>query len=62
MSAVREELQPLLRPMLDEDVKEVLKRLHIWIERLPNREMREFKISEDFELYKALLKKYGLIK
>lgn len=49
-------------PLADEDVKEVLKRLHVWIEKLPNREMREFKISEDFEMYKSLLKKYGLIK
>lgn len=49
-------------PVLDEDVKEVLKRLHKWVEKLPNRQMREFKISEDFEMYKDLLKKYGLIK
>lgn len=49
-------------PMLDEEVKEVLKRLHKWLEKLPNREMREFKVSDDFELYKQLLGKYGLIK
>ena len=56
-----EPMQELI-PVIDEDVKEVLKRLHSWIEKLPNRELREFKTSEDFELYLAVLEKYELIK
>lgn len=56
-----EPMQELV-PVIDDDVKEVLKRMHFWIERLPNRDLREFKTSEDFELYRAVLEKYELIK
>lgn len=49
-------------PTLDPEVKDLLKRLHQWLEKLPNRDLRAFKVSEDFELYKKVLEKYGLIK
>ncbi len=47
---------------LPDDVVDVIKRLHKWLEKLPNRDMRDFKTSEDFLKYKGLLEKYGLIK
>ncbi len=49
-------------PVVDEEVKEVLKLLHIWLERLPNHELRSFKVSDDFVKYKAMLEKYELIR
>jgi len=47
---------------VDEDVKDVLKIAHIWLERLPDRAKRAFKGSEDFHKYKTILMKYGLVK
>ena len=49
-------------PVIDEDVKETLKTLHKWLEKLPNNELRAFRVSDDFQSYKAILEKYGLIK
>ena len=46
----------------DEDVKEVLKLVHGWLEQLPHGKLNEFKQSDDFRKYKAVLEKYGLIK
>lgn len=57
-----EELLEEVQTVIDEDVKETLKALHKWLERLPNRDMREFKVSDDFQKYKLVLEKYGLIK
>jgi predicted RNase H-like nuclease (RuvC/YqgF family) len=47
---------------LEEDVKEVLKIAHSWLEKLPPRHKKEFKTSKDFEKYKSILEKYGLVK
>lgn len=49
-------------PELDEDVKEILKITHSWLEKLPVRQKKLFKDSNDFERYKELLAKHGLIK
>ncbi|MBU1198215.1 MAG: hypothetical protein KKF46_07390 [Nanoarchaeota archaeon] len=49
-------------PALDEDVVEVLKAMHKWIEQLTPAKKRSFKASKDFQLYKAVLEKYGLIR
>ncbi len=48
--------------MFEEDVKEVLKITHKWIERLPAKKKKEFKDSEDFDKYKTLLDKMDLLK
>ncbi len=50
------------RLMLEEDVKDVLKIMHDWIEELPADKKKEFKQSEDFEKYKNLLDKMDLLK
>ncbi|MFH1506049.1 MAG: hypothetical protein ABIE94_03595 [archaeon] len=47
---------------MDEDVRETLKILHRWLERLPPHEIKQFKLSEDYIRYKDLLKRYNLIK
>lgn len=47
---------------LDEEIKEVLKLTHKWITKLPPEELHAFRTSPDFEKYKTVLKKYGLIK
>ena len=49
-------------PVLDEDVIEVLKIMHKWLEQLPPSKKRSFKASKDFQKYKEVLDKYGLIK
>ena len=46
----------------DEDVKDVLKLVHKWLEELPPAKLNEFKQSEDFRKYKSVLEKYGLIR
>lgn len=46
----------------DEDVKDVLKLVHKWLEQLPPAKLNEFKQSEDFRKYKSVLEKYGLIR
>lgn len=51
-----------LAPEMDEDVKRVLKITHSWIEKLPPRHIKAFKGSKDFEDYKSVLLKYGLVK
>lgn len=47
---------------MDGDVRDILKVMHNWLERLPPHEKKQFKMSEDFIKYKELLKRYGLIK
>ncbi|MBN1646081.1 hypothetical protein JW868_03525 [Candidatus Woesearchaeota archaeon] len=49
-------------PELDEDIKEILKITFRWIEQLPKTKLKQFKESEDFEKYKLILMKYGLVK
>ncbi len=50
------------RVMFEEDVKEILRIAHDWIEELPGEKLREFKESEDFERYQELLDKLDLLK
>ena len=45
-----------------EDLKEVIKILHRWIEQLPGDKINRFKRSDDFQKYKELLDKHGMIK
>ncbi|MGV8163144.1 MAG: hypothetical protein ACP5N2_07475 [Candidatus Nanoarchaeia archaeon] len=45
-----------------EDLKETIKVLHRWLEKLPPDKIYEFKKSPDFEKYKEGLRKLGLIK
>jgi len=49
-------------PRIDEEVKGVLKAIHPWLERLPPEEKKAFKKSNDFQVYRALLQKYGIAK
>jgi hypothetical protein len=46
----------------DEELKEMLRRMHEWVIQLPPEKLAEFKRSEDFELYARVLKKHNLIK
>ena len=57
-----EEIGDAISVKMDDDVREVLKVMHKWLERLPPHEIKQFKLSEDFVKYKDILKKYGLIK
>ena len=59
IDSYEEEVPP---PELDEDVKDVLRIAHQWLERLPPKHRRAFKESKDFESYKSILLKYGLVK
>jgi hypothetical protein len=45
-----------------EDLKDTIKVLHKWLEKLPPERISEFKRSPDFEKYKDGLRKLGLIK
>jgi TolA-binding protein len=49
-------------PVLDEDVIEVIKICHKWLNELPPGKKRSFKASSDFQKYKEVLEKYGLVK
>ena len=46
----------------EEKTKELLKAIHKWLKKLPQEDIKEFKESKDYELYKEVLKMYGLIK
>ena len=45
-----------------EELKDLVKILHKWIEKLPSDKINEFKRSPDFEKYKSGLKKLNMIK
>ncbi|MFT4311128.1 MAG: hypothetical protein ACMXX7_00720 [Candidatus Woesearchaeota archaeon] len=45
-----------------EELKELVKILHKWIEKLPSDKINQFKRSPDFEKYKSGLKKLNMIK
>ncbi|MBU0757655.1 MAG: hypothetical protein KKF44_06300 [Nanoarchaeota archaeon] len=47
---------------LPDDVKEIIKIQHKWIQKLAPDKKKEFKESMDFEKYKDMLSKYNLIK
>jgi len=49
-------------PVLDEDVKKVLRISFDWINQLEPDKKVKFKHSQDFVEYKAVLKKYGLLR
>lgn len=49
-------------PVVDEEMKELLKVLHKWLEQLPYDKKEQFKRSEDFQKYKETLRRYNLIK
>jgi len=50
------------KPKLNEDVKEVLKIAHSWIDKLGPRYKKAFKDSDDFKKYKEILTQYDLVK
>jgi hypothetical protein len=50
------------QPALDADVREVLKITFKWLKMMDHDTVDEIKRSPDFEKYKAVLDKYGLIK
>ena len=45
-----------------EDIKQTIKILHKWLEKLPPEKINQFKRSEDFQKYKESLDRLGLIK
>ena len=47
---------------VDDDVKEVLKIAHVWLEQLSPKKKAAFKESDDFNRYKNILVRYGLIR
>lgn len=47
---------------VEDEIKEVLKIQNRWISKLPNRKIREFKESKDYERYVEILEKYNLIR
>lgn len=49
-------------PAIGEDIAEVFKILHKWLEQLTPAKKRSFKASSDFQKYKEVLTKYGLVK
>jgi len=57
-----EDYNPAQVNLVDEDVKHVLKIAHKWIEKLSAKDKKAFKDSEDFERYKEILVRYGMIK
>ncbi|MFH1175016.1 MAG: hypothetical protein V1725_07840 [archaeon] len=56
------EVVDVAHEQLDEDVRLVLKLSYNWLSYLPKSKLDAFKESPDFEIYKEVLKKYGLIK
>jgi hypothetical protein len=48
--------------MINQDIKDIIKLQHKWINKLPKNEIKKFKESEDFQNYKYILEKYNLIK
>ena len=61
LTAARAPIEPL-EPTLPEDAKEAIRTLHRWLEHLPSRKLEEFKNSEDFQHYKEVLSKYGMVR
>lgn len=59
---IKDDLLDEVVPVMDEEMKETLKLLHAWLERLSPAEMNAFRRSDDFQKYKAMLEKYGLVK
>lgn len=44
----------------EEDIKEVLKVIDKLLEKLPEKELNKFSKTKDAELYKSVLRKYGI--
>jgi hypothetical protein len=57
-----ETVQVPAQAALDEDVKEVLKITFKWLKQMDPEQVEQIKSSPDFEKYKKVLDKYGLIK
>ncbi|HJX05320.1 MAG TPA: hypothetical protein VJ461_01275 [Candidatus Nanoarchaeia archaeon] len=49
-------------PSIDPEVVEVIKIMHKWLNELPPGKKRSFKASSDFQKYKEILEKHGLVK
>ena len=49
-------------PLVNDDIKEILKIQNRWLSQLPAEKLRDFKKSGDYEVYRETLKKYKLIK
>lgn len=47
---------------LREETKQVLKNIHKWLSKLPPEQIDAFRRSPDFEQYKDVLERYGLVK
>lgn len=50
------------KPVIEEEVKEALKIAHTWLGHLSPIKTKAFKNSDDFQKYKEILLKYGLVK
>ena len=59
---VEEELQEVDEPLVDDEIRDVLKIQNKWLLKLPKKTIEEFKKSEDYKKYKETLRKYNLIK
>jgi hypothetical protein len=59
---IYEEDEEIVDSDVEDEIKEVLKIQNKWLSRLPNRKIREFKESKDYERYKEILEKYNLIR
>jgi len=61
-SDVEEVVEEEYEPELPEDLKDILRIQNKWLKKLPAKEMKLFKESQDYQVYKDVLKRYGLIK
>lgn len=50
------------KPVIEEEVKEALRIAHTWLGHLSPIKTKAFKNSDDFQKYKEILLKYGLVK
>ena len=57
-----EYLEEEIEKELPEDIKEIIRILHSWIQKLPPKKLQEFKASPDFQVYKEVLEKHNLIR
>ncbi len=57
-----EDIDDDMEPLVEEEIKEVLKIQNKWLSKLSASKIKEFKESGDYNTYKEFLKKYKLIK
>lgn len=60
--SVQEATSDIKEPALGEDIKEVLKIQHKWLEKLSKKTIKEFRESDDYITYRTVLEKYNLIR